>query len=99
MPDEYVVAVKPSARKRSRAVGEWVNREGPWRTFATERLAREWARECSRPDAPVWLQDAPPWDDGPADGYLVGGRRAPATPPAETRQRPLDEAVDAVRPD
>ncbi|WP_226012287.1 hypothetical protein [Halomicrobium salinisoli] len=99
MTDEYVVAVKPSARKRSRAVGEWVNREGPWRTFPTRALAREWARACSRPDAPVWLQDAPPWDDGPADGYLVGGRRAQSTASAGTRQRPLDEAVDGVRPD
>ena len=73
------MVVKPSARKVNAAVGEWVNRHGPTRAFGSKALAREWARECSGPGSAVWVQDAVPWDETPADGYLVGGTRG-ATP-------------------
>jgi hypothetical protein len=70
--DGYVVAVKPSARKRSAAAGEWVNLEGSTRRFDSKALAREWARSCSGPDRTIWVQDAVPWDESSVDGYLVG---------------------------
>lgn len=75
MSGEYVVAVKPSARKRSAEAGRWVNLEGATREFASKALAREWARSCSGPDGSLWIQDAVPWDDRDVDGYLVGGER------------------------
>lgn len=70
----YVVAVKPSARRTSAAVGRWVRDRGPRRTFETKSLAREWARRASGPRARVWIQDAVPTDASDADGYLVGRR-------------------------
>ncbi len=73
--DGYLVEVKPSARKSNADVGRWVNRHGPTRRFESRSFAREWARECAGPGAFVWIQDAVPWDDGDADGYLVGGAR------------------------
>lgn len=72
---EYVVAIKPSARKRSAEAGNWVNLEGSRRAFDSKELAREWARSCSGPDGKLWIQDAAPWDDDKVDGYLVGGAR------------------------
>jgi hypothetical protein len=71
----YVVSVKRSARQASAAAGDWVNREGEYRRFASKRRAREWAAalDCDRT---VWVQDAVPADDSPADGYLVA-RRVP----------------------
>ena len=73
--DEYRVAIKPSAWKRSRAVGAWVNSEGPRRTFDTKALAREWARDCAGHGVTLWVQDAPAWDPAAVDGYLVGSAR------------------------
>lgn len=72
---EYVVAIKPSARRRSPATGEWVNREGPHRRFDSKALAREWARRHSGHGYRLWVQDAPPHDDTGVDGYLVGADR------------------------
>jgi len=70
----YLVAVKPSARRVSARVGRWVNSEGATRLFDSKPLAREWARACSSAGATVWVQDAPAWAAGDADGYLVGRR-------------------------
>ena len=72
---EYVVEIKPSARRSSPAVGAWVNTRGPVRRFETKPLARAWARSASGPHATVWIQDAAPADDRDVDGYLVGGDR------------------------
>ena len=91
MSDEregYLVVIKPSARKTSAAVGEWVNHNGPTRRFTSKPLAREWARECAGPGSFVWIQDAVPWDESRADGYLVGGER-----PAGTRRLPGTQAL------
>ena len=72
---EYVVAIKPSARRTARDVGEWVNRHGSRRRFASKALAREWARRASGHRARVWVQDAAPHDVADVDGYVVGGDR------------------------
>lgn len=71
----YVVSVKPSARKTNAAIGTWISQRGPVRRFASKRDARQWARDCSEADSPVWIQDAVPWDGTDADGYLVGRTR------------------------
>lgn len=72
--DGYLVTVKPSARRVSARAGRWVNREGATRLFDSKPLARKWARACSPAGATVWVQDAPVWAGGDADGYLVGRR-------------------------
>lgn len=87
--DTYRVVVKPSARKHSATAGAWVNRHGPHRVFESKALAREWARDCCGPTAPVWLQDAPPWAGDDADGYLVGRARDPARTEPPGRQGTL----------
>ncbi|MFQ3319163.1 MAG: hypothetical protein ACI8UR_000555 [Natronomonas sp.] len=74
MGDPYVVAVKPSARRVSRDAGEWVAEEGRLRRFDSKPLAREWAREVSPQGRTLWVQDAHPLDEGPADGYLLARR-------------------------
>ena len=89
--DGYRVRVKPSARKVSAPAGRWVNRNGPERVFETKALAREWARACRGPTAPVWLQDAPPWASDDADGYLVGRTRPHAHRNARGAQETLAE--------
>ena len=85
--DEYVVEIKPSARRTSRAAGEWVHERGPRRAFESKALAREWARTA---DGRIWIQDAAPNDPRPADGYLVGGRR-PAIETTLTRQSTIED--------
>lgn len=104
---EYVIAIKSSARRHSRAAGQWVNREGPRRVFDSKALAREWARQVDdhRADGEdrhtgterrVWVQDAAPTDTSGVDGYLVGGRR----PPGARTELPDDQAtVGAYDPD
>lgn len=71
MSEGYVVAVKPSARRVSGAAGEWVATEGRFRRFDSKALAREWARTVSPQGRTLWVQDAHPLDEGPADGYLL----------------------------
>lgn len=84
MSGAYVLAIKRSARRASRPVGEWVHEEGPRRTFETKELARQWAREVSGPRTDVWVQDADPADRTGVDGYLVAGERhGRATPAGE----------------
>jgi hypothetical protein len=72
--DAYVVAVKPSARRVSGAAGEWVAEEGRFRAFDSKALARRWAREASPQGRTLWVQDAHPLDEGPADGYVLARR-------------------------
>ena len=87
---EYVVAIKPSARRTCRVVGEWVNRQGPRRRFASKALARQWARRASGYRARVWVQDAAPHDATDADGYLVGGDRPGGSPSADAGGQQAD---------
>lgn len=77
-PNDYLVAVKPSARRVSARAGQWVNRHGPTRRFDSKAMARDWARLCSEPAVTVWVQDAPDWAGDDADGYLVGYRHEDA---------------------
>lgn len=74
MGDSYVVAVKPSARRVSGAAGEWVAEEGRFRAFGSKALARRWAREASPRGRTLWVQNAHPLDEGPADGYVLARR-------------------------
>ena len=74
MGNRYVVAVKPSARRASGAAGEWVAEHGRHRVFDSKALAREWARAVAPQGRTLWIQDAHPLDDGPADGYLLARR-------------------------
>ena len=69
----YVVAVKRSARQASPRAGEWVRDRGPHRDFDSKGAAREWATDLDA-ERTVWVQDAHPRDDSPADGYLVARR-------------------------
>jgi hypothetical protein len=71
MGDGYVVAAKLSARRVSKAVGAWIVAEGRYRTFDSKPLAREWARTASPQGYTLWIQDAHPRDESPADGYLM----------------------------
>ncbi|MFC6756198.1 MULTISPECIES: hypothetical protein [Haloarcula] len=93
----YLVAVKPSARMVSARVGQWVNSEGPTRLFDSKPLAREWARACSSAGATVWVQDAPAWAAGDADGYLVGRRFRDASAERSGHQATLTGLDDARR--
>jgi hypothetical protein len=71
MDDGYLVAVKPSARRVSREAAEWVAERGRHRRFDSKALAREWAHEASPRGRTLWVQDAHPLDESPADGYLL----------------------------
>ncbi|MFB6172965.1 MAG: hypothetical protein ABEJ23_10550 [Haloarculaceae archaeon] len=95
MSEGYVLAIKPSARRASRAVGTWVHESGPRRTFETKELARRWARAVSGPGTDVWVQDAAPADRSAVDGYLVAGERR-GRAPASGEQPSLD-AVRSAR--
>lgn len=67
----FVVAVKPSARKRNAKVGQLVFEEGTRRTFADRAAAERWARALTTGDGHVWIAAAHPRDDSDADAYLV----------------------------
>lgn len=90
--DDYTVAVKPSARRLAAGAGTWVQERGPRRTFETKALARQWARDLSGTDRSVWIQDAHPLDEGPADGYLMARRVGGGERTAAYEQLGLDEA-------
>lgn len=70
----FVVAIKPSARRRNPLVGRAVNRDGSRREFPDRRAAESWARSLAQPDAAVWLRAADPRDRSDADAYLVSRR-------------------------
>lgn len=70
----YLVAAKPSARRVSRPVGQWIAESGRLRAFDSKAVARTWATEASPDGYTLWVQDAHPGDGGPADGYLLARR-------------------------
>lgn len=72
---DYVVEIKPSARQRCAAAGEWVAAHGARRTFRSKRAAREWTMRETERGRHVWVQDAAPNDATGVDGYVVGGTR------------------------
>lgn len=69
--EEYVVALKPSARRSNATVGRLVFERGPCRAFDSRALADEWARRLSRGDGDVFVRDANPNDGDDVDGYLI----------------------------
>lgn len=71
----YVVEVKPSARKANGAVGRLVNRQGSRRTFSDRHAAEAWADGLSEGERPVWIRAAHPEDGSDVDGYLVSRQR------------------------
>jgi hypothetical protein len=72
VPD-YVVDIKPSARRTNGAVGSLVNRRGARCRFEAREDAERWAEGLSvEGDARVWIRRANPNDSTGADAYLVG---------------------------
>lgn len=67
----YVVAIKPSARKRNAKVGRFVFKQGSHRKLSHRDAAERWAAELSFGDGHVWIAAAHPADQSGADGYLV----------------------------
>lgn len=73
---EYVVDIKPSARRRNGAVGSVVNDRGVRHRFGSRDDAEMWAEGLStRGERRVWIRAANPDDATGADGYLVSRRR------------------------
>jgi hypothetical protein len=73
---EYVVDVKPSARRLNGAVGTVVNDRGTRHRFGSRDDAEMWAEGLStRGERRVWIRAANPDDATGADGYLVSRRR------------------------
>jgi len=81
---EYVVDVKPSARRLNGAVGTVVNDRGTRHRFGSRDDAEMWAAGLSaRGDRRVWVRTANPDDGTGADAYLVSRRRLePGSEPA-----------------
>jgi hypothetical protein len=73
---EYVVDIKPSARRRNGAVGTVVNDRGARHRFGSRDDAEMWAAGLSaRGERHVWIRAANPADGTGADAYLVSRRR------------------------
>ncbi|MFB6154499.1 MAG: hypothetical protein ABEJ22_01295 [Haloferacaceae archaeon] len=88
---DYVVAIKPSARRTNGAVGELVNGRGTRRRFDSRADAEAWAAGLSaQGERRVWIRTANPGDRTDADAYLIGRR-----PPRPLRR--LDGAADKRR--
>jgi hypothetical protein len=74
---DYVVDIKPSARRTNGAVGTLVCRDGARRRFETRDDAESWAGDLSeRGGRRVWIRRADPDDGSGADAYLVSRRAA-----------------------
>jgi hypothetical protein len=85
---EYVVDVKPSARRTNGAVGVAVCRNGTRREFDDRAAADAWATELStRGDGHVWIRAADPADRSAVDAYLVGRYPRPRLDGAYDKRR------------
>lgn len=74
---EYVVDVKPSARRANGLVGTLVLEEGSRHSFPSRPAADAWARQLTRDgDRYVWVRTANPNDESDVDAYLVSRRPA-----------------------
>jgi hypothetical protein len=73
---DYVVEVKPSARRANGAVGSIVHRRGARRRFEAREDAESWASGLSADDdgRKVWIRAANPNDPADVDAYLVSRR-------------------------
>lgn len=85
---DYVVDVKPSARRTNGAVGAAVCRDGTRQKFADRAAADAWATTLStRGDGQVWVRTADPADRSDADAYLVGRYPRPRLDGAYDKRR------------
>lgn len=88
---EYVVEIKPSARRTNGPAGRLLNREGARHGFDSREEAEDWAAELSDGDGRrVWVRTANPDDSDPIDAYLVGRSR-------RTNRSRLDGDQDDLR--
>jgi hypothetical protein len=73
--EQFVVSVKPSARRANGAVGRGVNRSGTRHRFDSRDDAETWAAGLSaRGERHVWVRAANPNDRSDVDAYLVSRR-------------------------
>lgn len=95
---EYVVDIKPSARRASPDVGRYVRDHGGRRAFADRSAADGWAAKLSADGGKVWVRDANPDDATGADGYLMayGHEPTPAEDPDPGEQGGLERFGVAV---
>lgn len=91
--DEYVVAIKPSARRINSQAARWVAARGSERTFASKAAAKAWAGAIGEGPASVRVQNAAPNDPAPVTGYLVADPARDRRPRDDTDGSPvtLDE--------
>ncbi|MFA1610323.1 hypothetical protein [Halobellus rubicundus] len=72
---EYVVDVKPSARRTNGAVGRLIQQAGSRHRFDGRADAEAWAAGLSaQGESTVWIRTANPDDRSDADAYLIGRR-------------------------
>jgi hypothetical protein len=108
---DYVVDIKPSARRANAVVGSVVHRRGTIRRFEAREDAEAWAAGLSdRGSRTVWVRTANPNDPADVDAYLVSRRPArgadatpldgggKAAPPESTTagRGPLQVAIEAA---
>jgi hypothetical protein len=72
---DYVVDIKPSARRANGVVGATVHQDGGRRSFEGRESAESWATGLSVAGTrKVWIRRANPDDRTGADAYLVSRR-------------------------
>ncbi|MFB6091019.1 MAG: hypothetical protein ABEJ97_08175 [Halobellus sp.] len=72
---EYVVDVKPSARRTNGAVGRLIQQSGSRHRFDGRADAEAWAAGLTaQGESTVWIRTANPDDRSDADAYLIGRR-------------------------
>ncbi|MFB6250109.1 MAG: hypothetical protein ABEI27_00230 [Halobellus sp.] len=72
---EYVVDVKPSARRTNAAAGQLVQRSGSRHRFDSRADAETWAAGLTaQGETTVWVRTANPNDRSDVDAYLIGRR-------------------------
>jgi hypothetical protein len=82
---EFLVAVKPSARRSNAAAGRVVCHRGSRHRFDDRSEAESWADELAAGDGTVWIRAANPDDRSDVDAYLVGWLRRGDTTDASPR--------------
>lgn len=91
---DFVVAIKPSARRRNGAVGRIVNRSGGRHRFDSRADAEAWAAGLSAEgERPVWIRGAHPADAADVDAYLVSRRTVEPDAGSASEQGTFPDAV------
>lgn len=82
---EFLVDIKPSARRTNGSVGEIIRDQGSRHQFNNRADAEEWAAELAAcGSATVWIRTANPSDTSDIDAYLLG-RYRPSPLSSQTR--------------